>query len=315
MAPKTTKDTEVLIKSSKEAVERNDANNFSVHFDITEVLYSKKSPFQKVEVVQTKGHGRMLLNDDLVMITERDEFVYHDMITHVPLFVHPNPKRVLVIGGGDGGTAREVLRHKSVEKCDMVEIDGLVVEACRQFIPQTAVGMQESPRFELFIEDGVKFVHETKNKYDVIIVDSTDPIGPATPLFGIDFYRDVYKCLAPNGIVVSQGESPFYNADTQVAMSKILGQLFPIVRYYNFTNLTYPGGFWSFSFASKTLHPVRDFEYLRVGQSGLKFNYYNAELHSAAFQLPSFQLQNIAQYLKDGVVTAAFSAIGKNGRQ
>jgi spermidine synthase len=285
-----------------EAIERNAANFFSVHYDISEVLFSGQSPFQKVEVVQTRGHGRMLLNDDLVMITERDEFVYHDMITHVPLFVHPHPRRVLVIGGGDGGTAREVLRHASVEKCDMVEIDGLVVEACRKFIPQTAVGMQSSPRFELFIEDGVRYVRETKNKYDVIIVDSTDPIGPATPLFGIDFYRDVFNCLSPDGIVVSQGESPFYNSETQIAMSKILAQLFPIVRYYNFTNLTYPGGYWSFSFASKALHPIRDFDRSRVANANLSFKYYNADLHAAAFQLPSFQLDHIRKNLKDGPI-------------
>jgi spermidine synthase len=285
---------------SKFIEERNEPNNFSVRYDITETLFSGKSPFQKVEVVQTKGHGRMLLNDDLVMVTERDEFVYHDMITHVPLFLHPNPKRILIIGGGDGGTAREVLRHSSVEKCDMVEIDGLVVEACRKFIPQTAVGMQDSPRFSLFIDDGVKFVRESKETYDVIIVDSTDPIGPATPLFGIDFYKDVYKCLASDGIVVSQGESPFYNQETQTAMSKILGQLFSIVRYYNFTNLTYPGGYWSFSYAAKTIHPLKHFKAERVKASGLKFKFYNEDLHTAAFQLPSFQRDMIGRFLKDG---------------
>jgi spermidine synthase len=283
---------------SKFAEEVNVANQFSVRYNIKEVLYSKKSPFQKVEVVETLGHGRMLLNDDLVMITERDEFVYHDMITHVPLFVHPKPKKVLVIGGGDGGTAREVLRHTDVEKCDMVEIDGLVVEACREFIPQTACGMNDNPRFQLFIDDGVKFVKETKNKYDVIIVDSTDPIGPAQPLFGVEFYRDIYNCLSDDGIVVSQGESPFYNTDTQASMSKILNGLFTVVQYYNFTNLTYPGGYWSFSFASKKLHPVRDFKPARVTDSGLKFKYYNQNIHTGAFQLPSFQLDVIGKYLK-----------------
>jgi len=288
-------------EQSKEqfAEERNDKNFFSVRYDIDRVLYSKRSEFQKVEVVQTKGHGKMLLNDDLVMITERDEYVYHDMITHPALFTHPNPKRVLVIGGGDGGTAREVLRHSSVEHCDMVEIDALVIEACREFIPVTAIGMNESPRFSLFVDDGVKFVRETKNKYDVIIVDSTDPIGPATPLFGVDFYQDVFKCLNDDGIVVSQGESPFYNPDTQLSMVKILNPLFPIVRYLNFTNLTYPGGYWSFSFASKKHHPVRDFKETRVGDSGLEFRYYNSDLHRSAFSLPSFQLENIGRYLKN----------------
>ena len=279
--------------------EVNDKNHFSVRYGVTETLFTKKSPYQKVEVVQTQGHGRMLLNDDLVMVTERDEFVYHDMIVHVPLFTHPNPKNVLIIGGGDGGTAREVLRHSGVERCDMVEIDEVVVQACKEHFLQTAVGMQPSPRFKLYIEDGVEFVKKSKIKYDVIIVDSTDPIGPAQPLFGIDFYRSVKECLTNDGIVVSQGESPFYNPDTQLAMAKILSQLFPVLRYYNFTNLTYPGGYWSFSFASQRHHPTNDFSEGRVASSGLKFKYYNADLHRAAFQLPSFQLENIGSFLKD----------------
>lgn len=292
------------MKSDKNyAEEVNTENHFSVRYDIKNVLFSKTSSFQKVEVVETLGHGKMLLNDDLVMVTERDEFVYHDMITHVPLFTHPNPKRVLIIGGGDGGTAREVMRHKNVEHCDMVEIDGLVVEAAKKFLPTMAVGMDENPRFHLHIDDGVKFVSESKAKgdgfkYDVIIVDSTDPIGPATPLFGIDFYKDVYSCLTDDGIVVSQGESPFYNTVMQKSMSKILNQLFTYVRYYNFTNLTYPGGFWSFSFASKKYHPINDFKAARVEKSGMKFKYYNAGLHAASFQLPSFQLDNIGANLK-----------------
>lgn len=287
--------------------EKNKDNHFSVRYNIRSKLYSKQSEFQKVEVVETEGHGRMLLNDDLVMITERDEFVYHDMITHVPLFTHPNPRKVLIIGGGDGGTAREVLRHKSVTHCDMVEIDGCVVEACREFIPQTAVGMKDDPRFHLHIEDGVKFVKNfvsqfdaaKDQKYDVIIVDSTDPIGPATPLFGVEFYKDIYSSLSEDGIVVSQGESPFYNVETQIMMAKMLGGLFNVVRYYNFTNLTYPGGYWSFSFASKGLHPIKNFKPDRVAASGLKFQYYNQELHKAAFQLPNFQLANIGQFFKD----------------
>ncbi len=296
------------------AEEVNTANAFSVRYQISEVLFTGQSDFQKVEVVQTKGHGKMLLNDDLVMITERDEFVYHDMITHVPLFVHPNPKKVLIIGGGDGGTAREVLRHKGVEHVDMVEIDKMVVDACREHIPQTAVGMTDSPRFTLYIDDGLKFVNDfaagktisqkasmsplAQKKYDVVIVDSTDPIGPATPLFGVGFYKDIFACLEDDGIVVSQGESPFYNQDTQISMAKILSSVFPLVKYLNFTNLTYPGGLWSFSFSSKKYHPVQDFNPARVAASGLKFKYYTPHLHTAAFNLPQFQLDNIGQYLQ-----------------
>jgi spermidine synthase len=268
-----------------------------IHYEYTERLFSGQSDFQKVEVYDTPEYGKMLFNDDLVMVSERDEFVYHDMITHVPMFTHPNPKKVLIIGGGDGGTAREVLRHKSVEKVDMVEIDGMVVEACRQFIRQTACGMDDDPRFTLYIEDGVKFAKETKETYDVVIVDSSEPMGPSTPLFGPEFYKDLSACMADDGIVVSQGESAYYNQPMQKKLAEILSQQFPIVQYYNYNNLTYPGGLWSFSYASKKYKPT-DFNKERVKSSGLEFQYYNAELHTSAFSLPSFQQKMLADYLK-----------------
>lgn len=274
---------------------------YGMRFKVEKVLFSGRSSFQTVDVVQTKGHGRMLLNDGLIMVTERDEHVYHDMISHVPLFVHPNPKRVLVIGGGDGGTAREVLRHKSVEEVVMVEIDGMVVDACREFIPQTASALTDA-RLELIIGDGVEYVKKAKKAFDVILVDSTDPIGPAQPLFGEEFYRDIYKLLSDDGIVVSQGESPFFHSEVQESMIKLLGSIFPIVRSYNFSNLTYPGGLWSFSFASKKYHPIRDFKASKVEASGLEFDYYNSGIHHAAFSLPSFMLKKLGPLFKDGSV-------------
>lgn len=256
-------------------------------FKVEKVLFSGKSEFQSVDVVETKGHGKMLLNDGLVMVTERDEFAYHDMISHVPLFVHPSPKNVLIIGGGDGGTAREVLRHDSVEKCTMVEIDSMVVEACREFIPQTSKDLDHE-KLTLIIGDGVEFVKNTNEKFDVIIVDSTDPIGPAQPLFGEAFYQDVYNCLSEDGIVVSQGESSWYAMDIQQSLLKVLNAVFPQSYLYSFSNLTYPGGLWSFTFATKKHHPIKDFNAERVENSGLSFDYYNAALHSASFALPNF---------------------------
>ncbi|MBK26717.1 MAG: spermidine synthase [Halobacteriovorax sp.] len=269
-----------------------------VRFKNDGTLFSGKSEFQKVEVVQTRWHGKMLLNDDLVMLTEADEFVYHDMITHVPLFTHPNPKNVLVIGGGDGGTAREVLRHSNVEKVVMVEIDKMVVDACLEHIPVTSEVLKGHPKLELIIGDGVKYVNETKEKFDVVIVDSTDPIGPACPLFGPDFYRDVYACLNEDGIVVSQGESPWYNVPIQKSMMKVLSEQFPFVRMYQFGNLTYPGGAWCFTFASKGLSPINDFDRKRVLDSNLKFRYYTPDLHTASFALPQFLLDNIQEYFR-----------------
>ena len=173
-------------------IEERHRDSFAMRYRVEKVLFEGQSPFQRVEVVQTAGHGRMLLNDGLVMVTERDEAVYHEMIAHVPLFVHPNPRRVLVIGGGDGGSVREALRHRSVERCRLVEIDEMVVNACRRFIPQTASCLDD-PRVEVTIADGVEFVATTGETYDVVLVDSTDPIGPAKPLFGSDFYRNVKR--------------------------------------------------------------------------------------------------------------------------
>ena len=261
-------------------------------------LFSEQSPFQKVEVYQTASHGKMLLNDDMVMVSERDEFVYHDMIAHVPLFVHPSPRRVLVIGGGDGGSAREVLRHPGVEQCVMVEIDRAVIDACREHIPQTA-SVFGHPRLDLRVEDGLKYVNEAPDaSFDVVIVDSTEPIGPAQPLFGPAFYQDLFRVLSPDGIVVSQGESPFYHAHEQRSLLKIVHDIFPVASIYNFTNLTYPGGLWSFTYGAKRLHPTRDLDEARVAASGLRFRYYSAEIHRAAFALPQFQRDNVQDLLK-----------------
>lgn len=250
-------------------------------------LYKGKSPFQSVEVVQTAGHGKLLLIDGMTMVSERDEFVYHEMIAHVPLFLHPRPRRVLVIGGGDGGTVREVLRHKSVESCTLVEIDGLVVEASRRFIPLTAAKLSDR-RARVRIEDGVKFVRETAERFDVVIVDSTEPFGPAKELFGPAFYKDVRRVLTDDGVVVSQAGSPFYEIKTIRNLDRILKPIFPVVDAYLFTNLTYPGGLWAFAYASKGLRPVEDLRPRRVAAARLPLKWYNADVHVGAFALPQF---------------------------
>lgn len=269
---------------------------FAMRFRVKNVLFSGKSRYQHVEVIETEGLGRMLLNDGVIMISERDEFVYHEMMAHVPLFTHPAPTRVLVIGGGDGGTAREVLKHPGVAVCRLVEIDEMVVEACKEFIPQTACSFDD-PRLQLTIADGVRFVAETDERYDVVMVDSADPIGPAKALFGSDFYRNVDRVLAENGIVVSQGESPFYETATQRALLETLGGIFPHVHIYNFTNMTYPGGLWSFTYASKGPCPETDFNSDRVGDSGLAFKYYSSGVHRGAFALPPFMREDLAGLL------------------
>lgn len=267
--------------------EINPEGTLGLKFKIEKQLFSKKSPFQQVDIYQTLSHGKLLAHDGMVMISEKDEFIYHDMITHVPMFTHPNPQHVLVIGGGDGGTAREVLRHKSVISCDMVEIDPVVIEACREWIPQTSCEFN-NPKLKIYTVDGVDFVKKSPKKYDVVIVDSSDPIGPATPLFNIDFYKDIHNLLTDDGIVVSQCESPYYHKEMQKTLLGILHELFPMVHLYTYTNLTYPGGYWAFSYASKGLCPYEDFTPKKVTASGLDFQYYNAGAHLGAFQLPSF---------------------------
>jgi len=256
-------------------------------FRLERRVFKGKSPFQSVEVVETKGHGKLLLIDGMTMVSERDEFVYHEMIAHVPLFLHKRPRSVLVIGGGDGGSVREVLRHPSVERCVLAEIDPLVVEASRRYIPLTAKKLSDR-RCEVKIGDGVAFVRDTTERFDVVIVDSTEPFGPAKELFGPAFYRNVSRVLTADGIVVSQAGSPFYEIDTIKNLARLLKPVFPVVDAYLFTNLTYPGGLWAFTYASKGLRPVKDFRPARVAAARFPLRWYNAEVHAGAFALPQF---------------------------
>lgn len=284
---------------SEKWVTENYKDIYKMSYKYSEKLFSEQSEFQKVEIYKTEHLGNVLLNDDFMMCSERDEFVYHEMMAHVPLSVHPNPKNVLIIGGGDGGTAREVLKHPTVEKVVMVEIDEAVVNACKEFLPITAKDLN-SPKLKLLIQDGVHFVKEVAKsnteKFDVVLIDSTDPIGPAAPLFGPEFYNDVYKCSSDNAIVVSQCESPFFYLETQRSMLSVLNKIFPKVQIYNYSNITYPGGLWSFSFASKGLDPVVDFRSTVTEVMDLK--YYNSQIHKASFCLPNFQKQSLKELMK-----------------
>ncbi len=263
-------------------------------FKLKKRLFKGKSPFQTVEVVETAGHGRLLLIDGMTMVSERDEFVYHEMIAHPALFLHPKPRRVLVIGGGDGGTVREVIKHHSVESCTLVEIDNLVVEASRRFIPQTASVFSDR-RARVLIEDGVKFVAETSEKFDVVIVDSTEPFGPAKELFGPPFYKNVKRILTRDGIVVSQAGSPFYEISTIKNLFRITKKIFPVVEVCLFNNLTYPGGLWAFTFATKGLHPVKDLKSSRIKTTTMRLRWYNKNIHAACFALPNFLKKEIGR--------------------
>jgi len=265
-------------------------------FKVEKTLFSDRSKYQKIDVVKTHGHGVMLINDGAIMFSERDEFVYHEMMAHVPLYVHPLPERVLVIGGGDGGTVREVLKHPSISRVVLVEIDEMVVSACRKYLPSVSCAMDD-PRLEILIEDGAIYIDDTNETFDVVMVDSTDPVGPATSLFNKDFYQKVSDILTPDGIMVTQAESPFYDDDLQMAMLENQRPFFKKLHIYLFPFLTYPGGLWSFGYASKGLCPLADFDTERVEKSGVSTRYYNPGIHRSAFMLPSFVAENLGKVL------------------
>lgn len=263
--------------------------NLKFSVKIKEQLYSKKSYYQLIEIFDTEEFGKMLVLDECVMITEKDEFMYHEMITHVPMAVNPNIKRVLLIGGGDGGAVRELLRYDTIEHIDMVEIDHDVVEACRRYLPQTA-SMLDDARVSIHYEDGLAFARKTKNIYDLIIVDSTDPFGPGEGLFTREFYGNCYKALSDNGILVNQHESAFYEeyANAFKSTHKKLSRVFPKTHVYGLQIPTYPSGIWYFGFASKTFDPVNALDCDAWNKLGIKTKYYNTELHKAAFVLPNY---------------------------
>ena len=252
-------------------------------------LHSEQSEFQRIDVYESPEFGRFLTLDGYMMLTEKDEFIYHEMITHVPMAVHPNVKKVLVIGAGDGGVVRELTRYQGIEQIDMVEIDRLVVEVCKEYLPQTACCFDD-PRVQLTFADGLKFVRSKEDAYDLIIVDSTDPFGPGEGLFTKEFYGNCYRALKEDGIMVNQHESPFYEGDAQACKRahKRIVESFPISRVYQAHIPTYPSGHWLFGFASKKYHPVRDQRAVEWKALGLETKYYTTKLHRGAFCLPAY---------------------------
>ncbi|WP_294577915.1 polyamine aminopropyltransferase [uncultured Thomasclavelia sp.] len=261
--------------------------NFSIKVD--RQLFSGHSEFQRIDIFDSKEFGRFLALDGYMMLTEKDEFIYHEMIVHVPMAVHPNVKKVLVIGAGDGGVIRELCRYETIETIDMVEIDELVVEVSKKYLPTTACCFDD-PRLNIYYQDGLRFVRTKENEYDLIIVDSTDPFGPGEGLFTKEFYGNCYKALNEAGIMVNQHESPFYQTDA-IAMQrahKRIVESFPISRVYQAHIPTYPSGHWLFGFASKKYHPIKDFQKTKWNARGMKTKYYNTGIHVGSFALPNY---------------------------
>lgn len=261
--------------------------SFSMKVD--KQLVSVQGDYQRIDVLKTLEFGRVLVLDGYLMVTEKDEFIYHEMISHVPMAVNPNIKKVLVIGAGDGGTIRELTRYASIELIDMVEIDKKVVEVCKEYLPTTACKLDDE-RVHIYYEDGLKFVRTKENEYDLIIVDSTDPFGPGEGLFTKEFYGNCYKALKEDGILINQHESPYYEDDAKV-MERAHRQIkstFPISKVYQMHIPTYPSGHWFFGFASKTLDPVKDLKAKEWNEKQIKTRYYNTDLHVGAFAIPNY---------------------------
>ncbi|HDQ92698.1 MAG TPA: polyamine aminopropyltransferase [Synergistetes bacterium] len=249
---------------------------------ITNILTNKKTPYQHLLVADTEEYGRLMALDGAIQITERDEFTYHEMLSHVALSSHPSPKKVLVVGGGDGGTAREAAKHAAVEEIVLVDIDQEVIDASREFFPSISVGLNH-PKVTVKAMDALEYIREMQGQFDVVLVDSTDPVDFAAGLFMEPFYRDVFNSLKDEGFLVAQTESPFAEpkilSDAVTEMKKV----FPVVKVFWGAMPTYPTGVWTYSIASKKHDPVE----IRSSIPG-DTRYYSKEIHGAAFVLPPF---------------------------
>ena len=264
-----------------------EADSIRTSFAISEVLHSSQSSYQKIEVVETFAYGKMLILDGCVMLTEKDEFVYHEMIAHVPMGLKADAKQVLIIGGGDGGTVREFLRYPGIEKIILAEIDSEVVEVSRKFFPSVSSGLKDS-RVEIKIGDGVAYLGQLEKAIDLLVIDSTDPVGPGEGLFTGEFYRSAARALKPGGIMVAQSESPWHSSESLQRIWSAMRQGFQYVTPYVGAVPTYPRGFWSWTLASQD--PIQsdkmNVEPLRSIESQLK--YLTPELAKSAFALPRF---------------------------
>jgi len=266
---------------------------FGQYFTVDKVLYREKTEHQDLIIFENAAFGRVMALDGVVQTTERDEFIYHEMLTHVPLLAHGNAKKVLIIGGGDGGMLREVSRHAGLEQITMVEIDAGVVEFCRQYLPNHSADAWDDPRFRLVIDDGVNFVTQTSEKFDVIISDCTDPVGPGESLFTSEFYAGCKRCLNENGIFVAQNGVCFLQQDEAVTSHRKLGHYFSDVSFYQAAIPTYYGGIMTFAWASDN-PALRQLDLAtlqaRFAEAGLPCRYYNPAIHVGSFALPQYLL-------------------------
>ena len=267
-------------------------HGYAQRFEVSRVVHRDRSEFQDLVIFENPRFGRVLALDGVIQTTEKDESCYHEMLTHVPLFAHGSARRVLIVGGGDGGVLREVLRHKGVRSATLVELDRSVIDACLEHMPTLSAGAFDDARTEVVIVDGVKYMAESSAQtFDVILIDSTDPIGPGEVLFTESFYEDCKRCLAPGGILVTQNGVPFFQPDEVTTTYQRLTPLFADVSFYFTVVPTYVGGFmalgWATDDASLREVSVQDL-WARFEAAGFSSDYYTPEVHKAAFDLPPF---------------------------
>jgi len=260
------------------------------YMQLSAIVHHAKSAFQDVLIVETPRMGRVLILDGIVQTTEKDEFFYHEMLTHLPLFAHGAAKRALIIGGGDGGILRECLKHPGL-RATMVEIDGEVVDACRRHMPTLSAGAFDDPRAELIIDDGIRYVLESRESFDLIIVDSTDPAGPGAVLFTEDFYRGCLERLSSRGILVTQNGVPFFQRQELVDSVRFFRRLFPFGGFYRVAVPTYFGGDMALGWACKGEDITRTDPAViaaRFAKAAIETQYYNPAIHQAAFAVPAY---------------------------
>lgn len=252
-------------------------------------VFSAQSEIQRIDVLESKEFGKILVVDGDLMLTEKDEFIYHEMISHVPMSVHPQVEKILVIGGGDGGVVRELAKYDTVEQIDVVEADPLLVEVCRKYFPQMACSLND-PRVHIYHEDGLRFIRSKSDAYDLIIIDSPNPFGAGEGLFTKEFYGNCFNALHEDGIMINQHESPFYKEEAFQCqrMHKRIIESFPISRIYQAHIPSYPSGHWLFGFASKRYHPIHDMDGIQWKLRGIQTKYYLPRLHEGVFALPAY---------------------------
>ena len=252
-------------------------------------VFSAQSEIQRIDVLESKEFGKILVVDGDLMLTEKDEFIYHEMISHVPMAVHPQVEKILVIGGGDGGVVRELAKYDTVEQIDVVEADPLLVEVCRKYFPQMACSLND-PRVHIYHEDGLRFIRSKSDAYDLIIIDSPNPFGAGEGLFTKEFYGNCFNALHEDGIMINQHESPFYKEEPFQCqrMHKRIIESFPISRIYQAHIPSYPSGHWLFGFASKRYHPIHDMDGIQWKLRGIQTKYYLPRLHEGVFALPAY---------------------------